>query len=375
MIKLCGFKILKYYTFSTLIVLLFSSTLFAESVFIKDGSIVEGEIIKEDDFKIELKISSGETKVILRTDVLRALFHVRYKEKKIINKTDGTRIEAYIVDEDGDSHTYRSELDSTEEIKILKDEIYQISKYRPADSMIVIYNGNGNTGGSAPSDKSYYKSGQNISVSANSGNLVKKGYMFSGWNTKPDGRGTSYDTGQKLAVNLSDVILYARWTVILSDAEKEAIEQYNNMLKGYYIRGIIPGWGQFYSGHYVKGTLFGLSFIGSAAWAVSANVKYRKSRGEYNSLTSDDTDDEFDSAYDKAEKNGKTALWSVLTTIGIYALNWGDILLYSKPENWKNISMFRCGDAYVNLVVMPNDKAFLEHSAGLRAEMDISIRF
>ena len=61
------------------------------------------------------------------------------------------------------------------------------------DTYTVTYNGNGNTGGTVPVDPNNpHALGATVTVLANTGNLVDTGYSFSGWNTAPDGSGTSY---------------------------------------------------------------------------------------------------------------------------------------------------------------------------------------
>jgi uncharacterized repeat protein (TIGR02543 family) len=52
-----------------------------------------------------------------------------------------------------------------------------------------------------------------VSVSANTGNLERTGYTFSGWNTQPDGLGTDYAAGSSYTAN-ETVTLYAKWKVL-----------------------------------------------------------------------------------------------------------------------------------------------------------------
>jgi len=72
----------------------------------------------------------------------------------------------------------------------------------------VTYDGNGNTGGSAPA--AFVTSGS-FTV-ANAGTLEKTGYIFNGWNTEADGSGTSYAAGANTVV-AADLTLYAQWSV------------------------------------------------------------------------------------------------------------------------------------------------------------------
>ena len=76
----------------------------------------------------------------------------------------------------------------------------------------VTYNGNGSTGGTAPTDASSpYLSGATVTVIGNTGNLVKTSKNFDGWNTAADGSGTSYSPGDTFAI-AANTTLYAQWS-------------------------------------------------------------------------------------------------------------------------------------------------------------------
>ena len=84
-------------------------------------------------------------------------------------------------------------------------------------SYTVTYNGNGNTGGTVPIDsKSPYVSGVTVTVLGNTGNLVRTGYDFSGWNTLANGDGSSYTvTSPGNTFDIDDnITLYAEWTIL-----------------------------------------------------------------------------------------------------------------------------------------------------------------
>ena len=83
-------------------------------------------------------------------------------------------------------------------------------------SFTVIYDGNGNTSGSAPVDSTKYQAGQSVTVLGNTGNLAKTGDTFAGWNTQADGAGTPYTQGQTFAIASANVTLYAIWTTNLT---------------------------------------------------------------------------------------------------------------------------------------------------------------
>jgi len=77
----------------------------------------------------------------------------------------------------------------------------------------ITYFGNGNTGGNPPVDGlSPYNSGSTVTILGNTGSLVRTSpYVFSGWNTQPDGSGTAYQPGDTFIIN-ANTILYAQWT-------------------------------------------------------------------------------------------------------------------------------------------------------------------
>ncbi|HYA87693.1 MAG TPA: InlB B-repeat-containing protein [Nitrospirota bacterium] len=75
----------------------------------------------------------------------------------------------------------------------------------------VTYNGNGNAGGNVPIDLTNYEQGQTVTVLDNTGNLVKTGASFGGWNTLADGSGTFYIPGQTFTMGAANVTLYAIW--------------------------------------------------------------------------------------------------------------------------------------------------------------------
>jgi uncharacterized repeat protein (TIGR02543 family) len=77
----------------------------------------------------------------------------------------------------------------------------------------VTYNGNGNTGGSVPTDANRYKAGFIVTVLGNTGTLVKTGFTFAGWNTNAAGTGTNYTQADTFTMGSSNIILYAKWTI------------------------------------------------------------------------------------------------------------------------------------------------------------------
>lgn len=76
----------------------------------------------------------------------------------------------------------------------------------------VIYEANGATTGNVPQDPQQYEVNAMVTVQGNSGNLMKLGYTFVGWNTKVDGSGITYTPNSTFQMGTKNVTLYAQWT-------------------------------------------------------------------------------------------------------------------------------------------------------------------
>jgi len=74
----------------------------------------------------------------------------------------------------------------------------------------VIYQGNGNTGGTAPVDPGNYVYGIHVVVK-DKGNLEREGYRFGGWSRQEGGGGQTYQPGETIVIQDAQIILYAVW--------------------------------------------------------------------------------------------------------------------------------------------------------------------
>ncbi len=86
------------------------------------------------------------------------------------------------------------------------------AQWAGAATYTISYNGNGNTGGSAPSNQTKNQ-GVALALATNSGNLTKTGFSFSGWNTAINGGGSTYAVGATYAADAA-VTLYALWNAL-----------------------------------------------------------------------------------------------------------------------------------------------------------------
>jgi uncharacterized repeat protein (TIGR02543 family) len=76
----------------------------------------------------------------------------------------------------------------------------------------IIYSPNGATGGTTPND---IPNGSPITIDPNTGNLIRAGYRFLGWNTQPNGGGTHYGAGMT-PILPEGTVLYAEWAKLSS---------------------------------------------------------------------------------------------------------------------------------------------------------------
>jgi uncharacterized protein (TIGR02145 family)/uncharacterized repeat protein (TIGR02543 family) len=99
-----------------------------------------------------------------------------------------------------------------ETIIIGSSNVTLFAKWTQNPTFTATYLGNGNTGGTVPTDANAYEQGETVTVKTNSGNLARTGYTFTGWNTAADGSGTSYAGTATFTMGTANVTLYAKWT-------------------------------------------------------------------------------------------------------------------------------------------------------------------
>jgi uncharacterized repeat protein (TIGR02543 family) len=89
---------------------------------------------------------------------------------------------------------------------------HTISATFAIDTYTVTYSGNGSTSGTVPTGPVDYDYEATVTVLDNTGNLVKTGWTFAGWNTQANGEGTDRAEGSTFTMGSSNVTLYAQWT-------------------------------------------------------------------------------------------------------------------------------------------------------------------
>ncbi|WP_167858998.1 S-layer homology domain-containing protein [Paenibacillus cymbidii] len=140
-----------------------------------------------------VSISNDATALVFGTDYTVTGSTVTIKKSYLANQSVGTTILTFAFSAGADQTLTITVSDTT------------------PPNYNVMYSGNGSTGGSAPTDSGSYAQGVTVSVYGNTGNLVKMGYTFAGWNTQADGSGTSYAAGAAFTMGTSNVTLYVKW--------------------------------------------------------------------------------------------------------------------------------------------------------------------
>jgi len=106
------------------------STALAESIFLKDGSILEGKLQGENESAYTVALPNGIKAEIPRSSVLRVVRGEEYKRQVYIYKKDGTELRAHIVFEDNDAYTVRKQIHNADEILVRKSDVREISAQR-----------------------------------------------------------------------------------------------------------------------------------------------------------------------------------------------------------------------------------------------------
>lgn len=122
----------------------------------------------------------------------------------------GSAFAGWNTQRDGNGETYTENAQFAKDSK--DDTLY--AKWSENPTYRITYFSNNSTSGNPPSDVNFYEAGVTVTVKYNSGNLVRKGYDFIGWNTSSDGTGDAYAGGTTLKIPSGNLYLYADWKLI-----------------------------------------------------------------------------------------------------------------------------------------------------------------
>lgn len=99
----------------------------AEYLFLKDGSIIEGSIVKDDKKTVKIKTAEGERDYQVK-NISRILYSDEFKIKKYLYLKDNSVVEGYVTQEDDNGYFIRKDLSKKNEEMVIKDSVLFISK-------------------------------------------------------------------------------------------------------------------------------------------------------------------------------------------------------------------------------------------------------
>src|SRR5690554_80918 len=139
----------------------------------------------------------------------------KYKYKSIVTipgsgnlEREGYRFLSWNTKQDGSGISY-TEGDT---FSMPDSDMELFAQWKALPVYKVTYNANDADSGKVPVDNDSYYEGKEVTVAGNPGNLYKDGYSYSGWNTKANGEGETFNAGAKFAMPDSAVTLYVKWT-------------------------------------------------------------------------------------------------------------------------------------------------------------------
>ena len=114
-----------------------SNQLFAESVFLKKGDIIEGKLVGETENSVSLSLPSDKIEIINKNDIIRIVYSKDYIKSVYIHKKDKTVTKAHIVYEKPGFYIIRENLGSPDEKTIRSDEVDFISDRKVSREIVL----------------------------------------------------------------------------------------------------------------------------------------------------------------------------------------------------------------------------------------------
>lgn len=129
-------------------------------------------------------------------------------------------------------------------LDLLKQPVHTGEEETTPTVFSVVYDGNGNTGGTPPSPERY-SAGSIVVVRGNPGGLIKPLHQFSSWNTQQDGTGLIRVPDSTFPMPSQNITLYAQWErtfqplyVVINDAGNVWTSADGSSWQGPYLTGL-----------------------------------------------------------------------------------------------------------------------------------------
>jgi len=108
------------------------ANLSADYIYLKDGSIIHGKLLKDGKDSISVRDKDNRVRIIKRSDVMRINFTEMVIGKVYVQKRDGTSLTAYLVEQDQINYIFRMDLLKADEISISRKDILFIAEKNPS---------------------------------------------------------------------------------------------------------------------------------------------------------------------------------------------------------------------------------------------------
>jgi len=119
---------------------------------------------------------------------------------------------------------------------------------------------------------------------------------------------------------------------------------YNETPAGYYLRGFVPGWAQFYGGSKTKGWIFSGLTAGALGFSGYCYYDFNKKHKAYHDLDGNASNAEFDRRHNEEKKAASMVNLSLYIISGIYIANGIDVLFINDYKPVAETAIFRPQD-------------------------------
>lgn len=121
-------------------------------------------------------------------------------------------------------------------------------------------------------------------------------------------------------------------------------------ISGYYLRCLVPGWGQIYAGRDVRGLSYLGGFVLSAGFTAYGYYSFVNADREYNDMKRGSAQSDIDAKYDKKVAASRLFIAGVSLTSAVYIASWVDAIFFSRPDfGEKSASLFMSGPYYLTI--------------------------
>jgi hypothetical protein len=103
----------------------------ADHIFLTSGAIIKGTVVSQTPEKTQFKKTDGTVVSYDADKIMRILYTDLYMGQQYIRLTDGKVIQAYLVDEDRTTYTFRKDITSPREFTIPRQKILFMARKNP----------------------------------------------------------------------------------------------------------------------------------------------------------------------------------------------------------------------------------------------------